>query len=346
MRILLFLIFTVLIASCIEAIVFDTEGAEGPMAVYGIISDQPESSFVSVGRSVPYDNESFKTLAILPLSGANITVEDSEGNTIGFSQSNEIGRHEPNDLEFRGVIGRKYKVSVFLNDGNSYESAWEEMVSVPQIDKLEIRPFQRNSLKNGIEITNRGVEVSAVINDPSEVPNYYRWRWFGVYEIQYSLDNNGPCWVTEPDPDDLIIFSDDELNGEVLNIPIIQIGYNGRVNIQNKYVITVEQQSMTSGAYEYHRQVQEQRRSQGTLFDPTPAPIRGNIYSIENKTEVVVGYFLASSSSISRRTIESVIANSEEFINCDDFLNQRRIPGFCFDCAEIARATRNKPEWY
>jgi hypothetical protein len=67
------------------------------------------------------------------------------------------------------------------------------------------------------------------------------------------------------------------------------------------YSILVTQFAMTREAYEYLEAMEKNTEEIGTIFDPQPTELRGNIKCISNPKEVVVGYI--SSGSVSRKRI-------------------------------------------
>ncbi|HRG10996.1 MAG TPA: DUF4249 family protein, partial [Cyclobacteriaceae bacterium] len=58
----------------------------------------------------------------------------------------------------------------------------------------------------------------------------------------------------------------------------------------SKYSALVKQQSLTEGAYSYWKQVKKTNQDLGTIFGPLPSEVIGNIQSLSDPKERVIGY--------------------------------------------------------
>lgn len=84
--------------------------------------------------------------------------------------------------------------------------------------------------------------------------------------------------------------SDNLFDGNSIHQPIVLIPFFSGT----KYLVTIEQQSLTKSAYDFWELVDEQNNNVGSVFDTPPARIRGNLYNVTNPDDVVLGYFGAS----------------------------------------------------
>ncbi|MCU1382680.1 MAG: hypothetical protein JWL71_1377, partial [Acidobacteria bacterium] len=93
---------------------------------------------------------------------------------------------------------------------------------------------------------------------------------------------------------DINIFADTYTNGQsqkdklVAQIPVHQ---------SNPCLVSLQQQSLTPAAYRFLKLLQDQTVNTGTLADTPPAPIQGNVVNVNDKNELVIGFFTASSVS-------------------------------------------------
>ena len=62
----------------------------------------------------------------------------------------------------------------------------------------------------------------------------------------------------------------------------------------NTFRIDLEQYSISQEAYRFLRLAKQQSELSGSVFDPPPANIRGNMISLDDPDEVVLGYFMAA----------------------------------------------------
>ncbi len=58
--------------------------------------------------------------------------------------------------------------------------------------------------------------------------------------------------------------------------------------------ISIQQLSISKGAYQFFNLLKSQKSINGDIFDPPPATIRGNIINLEDPESNVIGYFYAS----------------------------------------------------
>jgi hypothetical protein len=66
----------------------------------------------------------------------------------------------------------------------------------------------------------------------------------------------------------------------------------------------LKQYSISQEAYRFLRLVKQQAEISGSIFDPPPATIRGNMISLNNPDEVVLGYFMAGGETSRRIYID------------------------------------------
>lgn len=100
-----------------------------------------------------------------------------------------------------------------------------------------------------------------------------------------------------------------------------------------KYKLTLYQHAITQEAHYFFRVIEQQKGSTGTVFDPPPSEIKGNIFNIKDEHEQVIGFFDASAVSTMEITIlaEDIPYDLPEFIYPDD-------------CRELENSTTEMPE--
>jgi hypothetical protein len=100
----------------------------------------------------------------------------------------------------------------------------------------------------------------------------------------------------------------------------------------NKYLVEVEQLSLSKTAFEFYKLVRKQKEEAATLFQPPPGILVGNVFG-KNNDNLVVGMFGASS-----------ITKKHIFIYPED-VPFNIIPPF-FDtlpCTHYPNSSTNKP---
>jgi hypothetical protein len=72
------------------------------------------------------------------------------------------------------------------------------------------------------------------------------------------------------------------------------------------YSILVKQYALTEPSYRYWYELQKTSESLGTLFDPQPYEIKGNIRQVNEPEAAVLGYFDAGAVSAKRMFVDKV----------------------------------------
>ncbi len=129
-----------------------------------------------------------------------------------------------------------------------------------------------------------------------------------------------------------MINSDNFNNGNYFEQLIFKLPYD----YSSQFLITVHQNSITRGAYNYWQLVQQESRRSGSIFDPAPVNIKGNIESTDKTQKSALGYFMASASESRRLLIDRSIAKGTP--------DKARLIG---DCRYLYhRAYEEKPEGF
>ena len=102
--------------------------------------------------------------------------------------------------------------------------------------------------------------------------------------------------------------------------------------LKTKYSINVRQYALSEESYNYWKELQKATESLGTLFDPQPSIVQGNIYNVNDDRETILGYFDASS-----------VKEKRIFIRRSD-LPLTRLPNNYFSCTDSLVTFRNIPE--
>jgi hypothetical protein len=277
------LMIMVVLAGCETPIKFEYDVPEPAVVVDGLITDQPGPYEIRLTYTAAYALNADGNNR--PVTGAQVIMEDDSGNAELLTEYNP-GSYVTALGGIQGVVGRSYTLRITLINGKEIESYPEKLVPVPQIDSIyyEFQPVSPNQLQSH--------RVYAVIKDPGDELNFYRWKWQGFYIFYMSTEMEGiACFQKEFDINKININSDQYIDGNVFFQPIALIPHFAN----DYYLIQLFQQSLTGDAYHFWDQVNEQGTQVGSIFDQIPSKIRGNCYYTEDLNESVYGYFGASS---------------------------------------------------
>jgi hypothetical protein len=152
------LIISFLFASCKKVINIDLNSSDPRIIIEGTITDQPGQYTVKISQSANFD----ATNNFPGISNANVTITDNLGNAEKLAEKS-AGVYVGSVL--KGAPGRTYTLKI-IADGKEY-TATSTMPNPVIIDFLNIttQTTRKSTEKN----------LSASINDPAGVANYYRF---------------------------------------------------------------------------------------------------------------------------------------------------------------------------
>lgn len=294
------LLIVACLQACVDPLELQIDTGQKSLVVSGMVTDQNDSTLnkVTLTWTAPFDSEN-QQVVVERVRNATVTVQDNLGNSMPLYEGPAYGVYTLRKEDFLVEQGRSYTLHIRLPDGREYASRPELLRPVPAIQGIsyEFKQFidvVRNSAGLLIERRSVGFEVKAQVQDPSERGNYYRWDTEGVFEF-YTNVGDAPlparCWSNMGSINTKVVTSDDRLvNGRYFEQPVVVVP----ADIPTKYRIKIRQFSLTGEAYEFWRLFNQQQSSVGSIFDPPPARINSNLYSLTNPEEQVVGYFSAS----------------------------------------------------
>ncbi len=300
---LLILIIGAINYSCIEEIELPIRVEHPKLVVDGLITNEQGPYIVRLSFTGKYQN-SLSTPSNLALNGAKVVISDDRGRKTELKQDVlELGTYRTIDPNFLGTIGYSYKLDVTLPTGEKYSTKPERMNAVSPILNLtyELK-------KVGNVSTTDAYQVFLDTKDPGQEKNFYRWSAFGYsrWESTGALCSAfGPticyqfCWVPTDYPQ-VILYSDASINGNFIKkVPV----FLSPIRTVGNHFIEVTQYSLSKDAYTFWSLYEEQRQRVGTIFDPQPAPIEGNLVNGSDGTDIALGYFNVSAISKKKLTI-------------------------------------------
>jgi Domain of unknown function (DUF4249) len=301
--ILSFGFMAVFFSACIEEVNLPIRVEKPHLVVDGLITNDSSSYVVKLSFTGNYTN-SLSTPANLSLNGAKVIISDSRGRTTVLKQDVlELGTYRTIDPNFVGTVGLSYKLEVTLPSGEKYATAEEKLVAVPQILELDYKytSIETPNLPNAFQ-------VFVTTKDPSAEQNYYRWSAYGYsrWESTGALCSAfGPticydfCWVPTSYPA-VLLYSDVNINGNFISkFPV----YLSPIRAIGNHFVEVTQYSLSKNAYTFWNLYEQQRQRVGTIFDPQPAPIEGNLVNTKDPSDIALGYFGVSAISKKKLTI-------------------------------------------
>jgi Domain of unknown function (DUF4249) len=321
--IILFTVLILLTLSCVRRINPPiTEGA-ATLVVEGMITTTAPPYQVKLSYSGKYTNASIAVDTIQNyINDARVIIADDAGDSTicGFVAA---GTYQSTDSNFVGIVGRTYTLRIYLSDGQVFSSRPEKISPVPPIDSITA-VYDPTSI-TGVRPTQ--FIVSAHTQDPGSQVNYYRWMASGYIPRKSFGFNYPPSPAGCDDPflcdykaecDQLIpstqanVLSDQYINGH----EFVQQVYNSPLYWYGIHYLQVFQYSLTQDVYTFWLQYTQQTNLTGSVIDPLPQSLVGNIHNAADTTQLELGYFEASDVK-SRKAVILIFGLQEYYLEDD-----------------------------
>ena len=330
------------INSCIDKYNVPTEEPDFILNVEGYITTQQRSHQIRLSRAAKYGPDFLGPSR--PVNLATVLIKDNEGNGVLLPNTENGVYITP--IDFVAKIGNSYNLEITLQNGSRYISTPEHLYPVPKMDSVTyqaVRTASEDRLNDEI-----GVQVIGHFQDPPEERNYYYWKKLEsdfviiaepeLYTLPPTHPTNprGPapkdccvrCFHKEiPAPPSIMTSSDEFFNGNYQRRMIAYIIDDG-TRFKDTYRLDLQHLSVSAEAHRFLTLIDQQLRLTGSIFDLPPANIRGNLISLDNPEEQVLGYFFVSDAQFIRTYIKK--ENLEFFLT-----PQSTIPDDCRDYLDI-----------
>jgi Domain of unknown function (DUF4249) len=309
----LFYLFLVnlLFTSCISPYDFVLDENPSLLLIDGQIYDQDSSAI-----RLYYTNQKFQDPTNILVEDAKVSVIENGNKRINFVYDGIREKYKPVDLTFTGCNNCNYQLSIVLSNGKEYIST---------IDTLK-KPDRYEQIVDTYNPTKRKFEVYGELK-PKNSTNLYYQTYFINYKKALTCFNSDKCSDYEIEPNVYLpcpgflksckggynasfpcepgvtrcwnfkrqryysIFGDNILaigtkrTQKLLEVPMT--GYD-------RYYVEIYQNYVTSDAYKYLKNLEENGQRSGTLVDPMPPIIAGNVFLKGDENERILGFFQVS----------------------------------------------------
>jgi hypothetical protein len=295
-----FLISAQFLGTCVEPYNPNIPKYDNILVVDGLITNLDEPYYVELTRSMPYEG-------IDPdrETNATVLVLDEDDNVFEFTETSR-GKYVSDPSVFRGEIGKNYKLHIITSGGDEFESDYVELRKVPEIDTLYWIYEEKET--DDPDKTLQGVQVYLSTEDPQNNTWYYRWEWIETWEFVAPFIAAGrptlhQCWKSE-NSSSIEIATSKHMTVDVIKDHSLAFISQNTNRLGIMYSMLVRQYSLSAEAYSFWKQLQDINQKMGSLFDPTPMAVTGNIHHISDPEIPVLGYFQASAVSTKRLFVD------------------------------------------
>jgi hypothetical protein len=288
--------------SCRESYKPLTEAGEKHyLVVEGLINAGADTTTIKLSRTILLND----TAQAQPELNATVTVE-SGGAVFPLTEKGN-GAYTIASLSL--PAGSECRLRIHTANGKEYLSDVVPVLPTPAIDSV-----------NWIQ-TEPGVQIYVNTHDPQNNTRYYRWEFVETWQIRsYFLstieykdgaivprdpfENILNCWKSEPSTT-LLLGSSVRLADDIMKDQPLNFVPANSWKIAVKYSILVRQSSLTKEAYDYLSNMKKNSEQLGTIFDPMPSQLPGNIKCLSDPQELVIGYVCAGSTNEKRIFIDT-----------------------------------------
>lgn len=188
---------------------------------------------------------------------------------------------------------RKYRLRLNTAAGREYASEYVPVKTTPPIDALTWRPGSS------------GLQVLVSAHDDTGATQYYRWETEDTWEIiptyrptvEYVNNDIRPiavpfpviCYGTERAGAVQLYKTTALVQDIVTDFRLRQLPPTSE-RLFTRYSLLVRQHALTAAEYAYWELLRKNTENLGSLFDPQPAQLTGNVRCLSHPDEVTLGF--------------------------------------------------------
>lgn len=277
------------------------------LVVDGIVDLADPEATIKLTRSMPLNGDQTPSqVQVVP--GALVTIETENGATFNLPEIS-FGEYSAGGISLDA--GESCRLRIVLGGG-------EEYVSDPVTYKLSPPIDSVTWTSDG-----REVEFQVTTHDAESDSRFYRWKV--VETTMYSATFNSSliwdpvleevrsrkpeewifyCWKTTPFSNIQIYSTKGLAEDAVVKRTVFTLPASSW-KLALKYSLLVRQFTMDQSEYNFWTELQKNTESIGTIFDPQPTQVTGNIRSVNPGRPNALGYF-SIGRSVEKRIFVSV----------------------------------------
>jgi hypothetical protein len=264
---------------------------QGYLVVEGFINAKGPTE-IKLSRTVSLDQKKL----MKPELNAFVRVE-GEDNTVFNFLAAANGRYTLGTLPINPQ--KKYRLYIKTPNGNEYRSDYCAVKITPPIDSVSWREEQDR------------VTIFASTHDPNKKSIYYLWDFDETWEIHsphpatVKVDNGrvrettgndtsvSVCWKYDSSST-INLGSSAKLENDVVVLSPLTSHSKLDERFSVRYSVLVRQYAINKETYSFLDQMKKSTEMLGTIFDAQPTELRGNIRSLKDSSEQVVGIIYAT----------------------------------------------------
>jgi Domain of unknown function (DUF4249) len=289
-------------SSCVEPFEPELEETQSVMVISGKITDRPGRHTLSVSRSSPYTISEFR-----PVEFCIATVSNQEGDMLEYTYEGS-GIYSVDVPDSFLDVGDAASLMVLTPSMREYRSDYDTILPCPDFDSLYYEIQEKETIDPERNVM--GIQFYLDMSGPSTDSRNLLWQVEETWEYWASLFGTHiwladgthkayrsypifKCWKSKP-IDQLYTATTRNLSANRIKRMALHYVSNETDRLSVTYSIQVKQQSLSGDAYDYFQRLNEQAAESGGMYDIQPSSLRGNLYSVNDPEELVLGYFHAA----------------------------------------------------
>lgn len=273
----------------------------GYLVVEGFINNGEDATTITLTRTT----QLYDSVRIIYETNADVSVESDNNQSFRLSETTG-GVYTASQLFLDP--NQKYRVHIKTKDNREYASDYTPVKTTPAIDSIS---WKRE---------NDGVQLYINTHDASGDTKYYQWKYEETWEfyssylssIEYLYESpSGPpvavkyrypdhtvdtsifrCWNTVSSTN-ILLGSTEKLTQDVIYLPLVFIEPASE-KLSVLYSINVKQYALSHDAYNFYQKMKKNTEQLGSIFDPQPSELQGNVHCISDPKETVIGFIEVS----------------------------------------------------
>jgi len=267
------------------------------LVVEGVINSGADSTIIKLNRTVKLS----ASTSVNPVTDALVTVEGDDNSSRPLTTT---GR---GIYFFAGLnldVTHKYRLKIKTANNKVYASDFVPVINSPAIDSVTYK------------IKSDGVGINLNTHSSNNI-RYYRWEydetWVHTADYESDYKSNGDtvlprdkvndniyvCWKNHASST-ITLGSSAKLAQDIISDFLLIFISRHDDKLRHRYSILTRQYALTKEAYEFWQNLKKNTEQLGSIFDAQPSQINGNIHSLTDANEPVIGYISAGSYTTKR----------------------------------------------
>jgi hypothetical protein len=260
------------LGGCVDRYAPDVPAAaQSNLVVDGFINPQG-STVIKLARTF-----SVNTKNVGPVEArARVIIQDDAGQRYPLAES-PAGTYTSAALML--ALGRQYQLRISTAQGREYASELAPVVLTPRIDTLTWQVSAQG-----------GAQIYLSTHDMATAARHYRWEYEDTYKATtpYPPTPVKTCWRTAYSTAILQGTTAQLSANTLVDAPLLLEPPS--LKLKFGYSLLVRQYAQTQAEYDYWERLRKSSENLGTINDPLPARVVGNVHALADPTEPVLGY--------------------------------------------------------